>query len=1281
MELLQRRKENRAAKKKNAYLLPRIRKVPLGYMESGVSFPDSHHEKLDGANHSSMYSEKLGSEALKRGHGSADVITEALQYMSSRDFALFVPHVHSAPSSETANDMPNASIFAELPLTARADLRSCKGKFLPKKRKNLNLPSSTIEPDFCLPRRKIRNSILVALHDRLGDCFNRFDSVVQALNFDKEYLLTNNLFENPVEYCSSAHVFVNSEELYPLTTTSKTGQFPQQKDASFNEQNSIIGFACSFRVMSVDRPNSSSRLSESILQPSCIGKDPLLAPELFENVAIAPKRGRQRRIFPINEIPHEALTLPDAADYEHCGAKRFHLEPPNFCCSGGDISIVAPSMFYDLKRLFIENNEESAHFKNNVWTYNNNWRFTSFAAKYDPELTKNTKGVYTFRVQGQVYHFLNSLMQSYEKPSEIQFYFFDSEEELAKRIGSSDKLRESTLRLLMCILSNNPYAKFFKNLRHVPNIDTYKIVLNCHPGLDQRYPILFPQGECGWHHGVKKCCKRKRKADSCEDDLNIDPFSVNNPSYLLDLEHRAVEHGKNEEDTVSVRKCYCYRFQIRDSDESMLLHCLRLLQQFLIDSYVKIEISKLDFHRHLQNVVRSEILQGVLDSVSLGKTEGSKVGRRIVLPASFIGGSRDMRHRYLDAMALVQKYEKSDIFLTMTYNPAWKEIQCNLKYHEKPQDRPDFLARVLRAKFEMLKHELLNRQIFGEVAACVYVIEFQKRGFSHAHLLLILKPQFKLLNPESYDKIVCAELPDRLQYPHLYSLVVKHMIHGSCGDMNKSCPCMKDGSCKNHYPKIFCPHTTHGEDSYPYYRRRDGGKKVKVRRFTLDNRIMTDDSATDTDEIKEFQKGRYISPPEAFWRIYEFRLNEMTPSIYTLQIHLPNQQLVSFPKNSDLLQLLAKVDFFKTMLIEFFKMNTTNATAENLKCFYKDFPQHFVWSSKYKHWTERKRRKVIGRLVSVNPREGERYYLRLLLNHIPGPISFEDLLTVHDKKMNSFREAALALGLLQSDTYIEETLEEAAAFQMPSSLRLLFATLLVYCSPTGPTMGLVLADINKSLKQMGTSIAAYQLPLDDLVSVDQVHLTKKIEAERNIDIPPENLLMSLKLNSQQKYAYNKILKACFASQRHSFFIDGPGGTGKTFLYRSLLATLKSQGYIAIAVATSGIAASILPGGRTAHSRFKIPLDFSKNRTCQLSKQGSVAKLFSESKLILWDEASMAKRETIEAFDDLLRDIMESELPFGGKVIVFGGDFRQTLPVIEQATKEVLLQSCFLNSPL
>nr|XP_027062743.1 uncharacterized protein LOC113689113 [Coffea arabica] len=348
-------------------------------------------------------------------------------------------------------------------------------------------------------------------------------------------------------------------------------------------------------------------------------------------------------------------------------------------------------------------------------------------------------------------------------------------------------------------------------------------------------------------------------------------------------------------------------------------------------------------------------------------------------------------------------------------------------------------------------------------------------------------------------------------------------------------------------------------------------------------------------------------------------------------------------------------------------------------------------------------------MVTVSPADGERYYSRLLLNHVHGPTSFDDILTVADQKLNSFRGAALALGLLQSDTYIDDTLQEAVAFQMPSSLRLLFATLLVHCSPVNLELlwekfhhdlstdyqhqcsfsvltpseitTRALQDINRSLEQMGKRITDYQLTSNDFHSPFHERLTQEIESERGLHVAPEDLLLPLKLNSEQKNAYDLILAACFSTQGEAFFIDGPGGTGKTFLYRSLLATLRSQGYIAIAVATSGIAASILPGGHTAHSRFKIPLDFSKNKACQLSKQSSVAKLLLECKLILWDEASMAKREMIEAFDDLLKDIMDSNLPFGGKVVVFGGDFRQTLPVIERATKHVLIESSFPNSIL
>ncbi|XP_071912356.1 uncharacterized protein [Coffea arabica] len=204
---------------------------------------------------------------------------------------------------------------------------------------------------------------------------------------------------------------------------------------------------------------------------------------------------------------------------------------------------------------------------------------------------------------------------------------------------------------------------------------------------------------------------------------------------------------------MSAREYYCYRLQMRDNDDSMLVHSLKLLQQFVVGTYIKIETSRLDFHRKQQNGIRTEILQGIMDSVAIGQIEGSTVGRRIVLLASFVSCPRDMRWRYLDAMTLVQKYRKFDIFLTMTCNPMRKEIQDNFQFYEKSQDRPNLLARVFRAKFEMLKVELLKKQIFGEVATGVYVIEFQKHGFSYAHLLLIIKLGSKLLNPESYDKL------------------------------------------------------------------------------------------------------------------------------------------------------------------------------------------------------------------------------------------------------------------------------------------------------------------------------------------------------------------------------------------------------------------------------------------------------------------------------------------------------------------------------------------------
>jgi hypothetical protein len=97
----------------------------------------------------------------------------------------------------------------------------------------------------------------------------------------------------------------------------------------------------------------------------------------------------------------------------------------------------------------------------------------------------------------------------------------------------------------------------------------------------------------------------------------------------------------------------------------------------------------------------------------------------------------------MDAMALVRKYGKPDIFLTMTCNPKWDEIKNELYPGQTAQDQPDLVARVFRAKLEKLKRRLLKKDILGKVRAYVYVVEILKRGLPHSHFLLIMKTKYR----------------------------------------------------------------------------------------------------------------------------------------------------------------------------------------------------------------------------------------------------------------------------------------------------------------------------------------------------------------------------------------------------------------------------------------------------------------------------------------------------------------------------------------------------------
>lgn len=201
------------------------------------------------------------------------------------------------------------------------------------------------------------------------------------------------------------------------------------------------------------------------------------------------------------------------------------------------------------------------------------------------------------------------------------------------------------------------------------------------------------------------------------------------------------------------------------------------------------------------------------------ETSSDDVGRKLILPASFTDGPRYMYQRYLDAMAIVAEYGSSNLFITMTCNPNWKEIKENILPHQTAQDRPDIVARVWTQKMKALLNDL-DEGVLGVQVARIEVVEFQKRGFPHAHILLILRAEDKPTTPAQVDRLVSAELPDPEKQPQLYETVISCMMHGPCGETNPGCPCMKNGKCSKKFPKPFADATVVAEDKYPVYKRR-----------------------------------------------------------------------------------------------------------------------------------------------------------------------------------------------------------------------------------------------------------------------------------------------------------------------------------------------------------------------------------------------------------------------------------------------------------------------------
>ncbi len=480
--------------------------------------------------------------------------------------------------------------------------------------------------------------------------------------------------------------------------------------------------------------------------------------------------------------------------------------------------------------------------------------------------------------------------------------------------------------------------------------------------------------------------------------------------------------------------------------------------QYAIDSFLKIEGNNLKFYRENQEKMHAGKYILVRDVVNKrAENENLNVGSIMILPSTFIGGIRYMKQAYQDAMAIVGKYGKPDLFITFTCNPKWKEVTDCLLPLQFATDRPDLIARVFQNKLKQMCNDIQKGEVFGKVVARIHVIEFQKRGLPHAHMLLILDEKDKPKTIEYINLIVSAEMPDREKNPALYEIITNSMIHGPCGIMNPNSSCMEGGKCSKDYPKEFIEETIAVVGGYPQYRRRDDKKTYQIKKannqtMTVDNRwvvpynpylcskyeahinfeivasleavkylfaycykghdcaniqVTAGTSSADGkgqvhwDEIQSYMDSRYVASAEAMWRIFKYPLSYRSHAVIRLAVHLDKEQVVTFkPGQED--QALERAEGRDTELTAWFKLNQKDEFASTLH--YRQIPEHYVWNSKDTKWTRRKRAEdVIGRVYTVSIGEPERYCLRLLLLSVKGATSFENLREVNGIQHSTFQ--------------------------------------------------------------------------------------------------------------------------------------------------------------------------------------------------------------------------------------------------------------------------------------
>ncbi|POM62082.1 Helitron helicase-like protein [Phytophthora palmivora] len=563
---------------------------------------------------------------------------------------------------------------------------------------------------------------------------------------------------------------------------------------------------------------------------------------------------------------------------------------------------------------------------------------------------------------------------------------------------------------------------------------------------------------------------------------------------------------------------------------------------------------------------------------------------------------------FLDAMAIVRETGAPNLFTAMMCNPKWPEIKEHLRPGEKASDRPDIVAREFMQKLKTLNKDL-DVGLLGVVAARVHVVEYQKRGLPHAH---------KPVTAEDVDRLTSAELPDKETHPELYETFAEETImaedkyptykrrrqpEGVLSHNGK----VWDNAKINQWVVPYNPFLSQKYDCHINVEVCATNKAVKyIYKYVYNGSDMTtitiEGEEIQANEILRYLLGRYISPVEACMRLFGFPTHGSSHAVVNLTIHLEGMSLVTYRDHATTTQLqnlVRRGD--RTKLTAFFNLCTQypEGTAAFL---YKDVPVMYRWDDRLKYWVPYKN--TLLRWID--------WYTSRHKTQSGFTLDFYCAIGDHPNLGNEWsglRYLSRRSTDCWNDQEWEEFLAEAVSFKMPSTLRELLGIILVYSQPDYASALCdrfkkdLTEDFFRSIQERDSQnnidrdedvswrMAEYKCLMwlaDYLISNGKHDVSDEI-ARQSAD-PMDIVAQEVAAYEPDDLERTATLADQMNENQKDFLTKSSKlGTGKSFLLEQILAHVRLQRKVAIAVASSGIAATLLTGGLTAHSTFRIPL--------------------------------------------------------------------------------------------